>query len=489
MEEQKLKNKVFSGVIWKFLERICAQGISLVVSILLARLLMPDDYSVVSIVAIFFSFCNVFISGGLNTSLIHKKNADILDFSTILHIGMIMAAVLYAIMFFAAPAIARLYDKAILVPIIRVMGLGFFINTFKGVVCAQVSNNMEFRKFFWATIVGTVVSAVIGITMALKGYGPWALVAQQMSNAVIDTIVLFFTIKFRFVFQISFKRFKALFRYSWKLFLASIVSTAYDEAKPLIVGLKFSSVDLAFYTKGSSFPSLINSTVSNTMSGVLFPALSKLQDDTNALLSAVRRYIKVSSFLIFPMMMGLFCVSDTFVKVILTEKWLEIVPFLQIFCVCYMFDLVQVGNLQVFKAMGRTDITLITEIIKKSVYFLIILGFVLLSDNAIAFAFSNVFCTVVAILVNTYPNRKLLGYQYRLQLYDIVPNLVAALVMGACVYLVGLLPIRPVLLLGLQVVVGIAVYVTLAILTKNESFMYLLGFVKDLLKKRGTHHA
>lgn len=481
-----LKTKVFSGVIWKFFERICAQGISLVVSIILARLLVPDDYSVVSIVTIFFSFCNVLITGGFNTSLIQKKDADIVDFSTILHVSMIMAAVMYGAMFVVAPFIANLYGKEILTIMIRVMGLTFFINVFKGVICAKVSNNMEFRRFFMATIIGTVVSAVVGITMAMHGFGPWALVAQQMSNSIIDTIILFLTTKFRFAFVFSFQRFKSLFKYSWKLFLASIVSTIYDEAKPLIVGIKFSTADLAFYNKGMSFPSLINSTVSNTMSGVLFPAMSKLQDDKNALLASVRRYIKTSSYLVFPLMIGLMVVADTFVNVVLTDKWMEIVPFMRIFCACYMFDLVQVGNLQVFKAMGRTDISLITEVVKKAIYFLIILSFVLLSDNAIIFAFANVFCTIVATLVNTYPNRKLLGYRYHMQLWDIVPNLVLSCVMGIGVYCMRLLPLNPLILLMVQVVVGVAVYVLLSILTSNENLEYIFRFIKDLNRKRSV---
>lgn len=486
---QDLKRKTFSGMIWKFLERICAQGVSLVISIILARLLMPDDYSVVSIVTIFFAFCNVLISGGLNTSLIQKKNSDILDYSTILHVSMLMALVMYVIMFFAAPFIANLYDKDILIALIRIMGITFFINAFKGVICAKVSHSMEFRKFFLATIVGTVISSIIGVVMAMNGFGPWALVAQQMSNSIIDTVILFFATKFRFVFAISLSRFKSLFKYSWKLFLASIVSTIYDEAKPLIVGIKFTSADLAFYNKGSSFPSLINSTISNTMSGVLFPALSKLQDDKNALLAAVRRYIKISSFFIFPFMIGLLVVSDTFVRVVLTEKWMQIVPFMQIFCVCYMFDLVQTGNLQVFRAMGRTDISLITEIIKKSVYFVIILVFVLASGNAITFAFANIVCTVVATIVNTYPNRKLLGYKYRYQLMDISKNLLTAIIMGICVYFVGFIHMNNVLLLILQVFVGVIVYTAISAITKNENLIYMIAFAKDLFGRRKTKDA
>ena len=186
--QRNLKNKTISGVIWKGLERVAAQLVSTIVGIVLARILIPDDYSVVSIVTIFFSFCNIFISGGLNTALIQKKDSDILDFSTILIANIVMATVLYAIMFFCAPLIADVFKKDLLTPIIRVMSLAFFINGYKAVVSAKITFDLQFRKFFWSTIIGTAISAVVGIVMALNGFGPWALVAQQMTNSFIDTL-------------------------------------------------------------------------------------------------------------------------------------------------------------------------------------------------------------------------------------------------------------------------------------------------------------
>ena len=279
MEQKSLKQSAFSGFIWKFAERIGAQLVSLVVSIVLARILVPEDYSVVGIVAIFFAFCNVFITGGLNTALIQKKDADEEDYSTIFWVNMIIGVVLYVIMFWTAPAIASIYHNDLLIPIIRVMALTFFINGIKAVLSAFISSTLQFKKFFFSTLIGTILSAVIGITMAMAGFGAWALVAQQMSNSLIDTLILFITTKFRVKLVLSIKKLKELLHFGSKIFVASIISVLYDQINPLIVGLRFTSADLAFYTKGRSFPMLINDSITGSLSAVLFPVISKKQDD------------------------------------------------------------------------------------------------------------------------------------------------------------------------------------------------------------------
>lgn len=484
MNSNNLKNKAFSGMIWKFMERICAQVVSLIVSIVLARILMPDDYSIVSIVTIFFIFCNVFISGGLNTALIQKKDADVEDYSTVLHTSMFVALILYMVMFFLAPSIANLYSKQILIPVIRIMSLTFFINAFKSVLSAYTSSNLQFKKFFFSTIVGTIISAFVGIYMAINGYGAWALVAQQMTNSLLDTLILYLTTKYRIIFKVSFKKLKSLFSYGWKIFVSSIISVIYDQINPLIVGVKYTSKDLAYYSKGQSYPGLINSTISDTLQSVLFPIMSKVQDNKEMVLSVTRKYIKVASYVIFPMMIGLFSVSDIFVEVVLTEKWLPIVPYIQIFCFSYMLNIIQVGNLQAIKAIGRSDITLILEIVKKGFYFIIIILFVILSKNPIVLALSSIVCTVFATVVNTYPNRKLLGYKYKYQLNDLLPNLIISIIMGIVVYLIKYIQISKVLILILQVFIGIIVYILLSKFTKNENLYYLIDYVRSYFRKR-----
>jgi len=479
-----IKQQLVSGVFWKGLERIFAQVVSLVISIVLARILVPDDYSVVSIVAIFFTFCNIFITGGLSTALIQKKNADALDYSTVLIANELAAAVLYAIMYFSAPFIASLYEKPILQPVIRVMSLSFFVVSLKSVICAKVSSEMAFKKFFFATFIGTVISAVLGVVMAKKGCGAWALVAQQMSNSVIDTIVLALVTKIGFSFRFSFERLKGLFSYAWKLTCTSLIAAVYQECNPLIVGLRFSTTDLAFYNKGDSFPKIMNQVGTNTLSATLFPALSKMQDDKKAVLAFTRRYIRTASFVVFPLMAGLMAVSRSFVQVLLTDKWLPIVPYMMIFSVAHAFELVHVGNLQAIKAIGRSDVILKMEIIKKTVYFVIIALFVWLSDSPIALACTALLTTLWAIIVNTFPTRKMLDYRLKYQVMDVLPNFMCACVMFFAVYMLRNLPINKYIMLPLQITAGAVIYAGLALITKNESFGYLLNMAKDKLKKK-----
>jgi len=478
-----IKTKAFSGIIWKLMERVGAQLVSLIVSVVLARILLPEDYSVVSIVSIFFVFCNVFISGGLNTALVQKKDSDIIDYSTVLFVSLLMALILYVVMFFAAPYIASLYDNPILIPVIRAMSLMLFVTAYKGVVCAQVSSSLQFKNFFISTLVGTVISAFVGIGMAKRGYGAWALVAQQMTNAILDSFILTVTTRIRFKLVVSFSRLKALFSYGWKIFVASVISVIYDEIRPLIVGIRFSPVDLAYYNKGKSFPALFNSSLSDSISAVLFPVMSKFQDSKEEMLSVTRRYMKTSSYIIFPVLIGFLAVSDNFIKVVLTEKWLFASPYIKIFCVTFLFGLIQTGNLQVIRASGRSDLILKLEIVKKSIYFIVIALFVILSDSPYLLAVSELACMLIATLVNTYPNVSLVGYKYRHQVIDLLPNFVLAIAMGIVVALIGGLKLPTPALLVIQIVVGMGVYIGLSIVTRNSNFHYLLNFIKEMRYK------
>lgn len=483
MIKSDIKKSTLSGMFWKFSERIIAQIVSLVVSLILARLLLPEDYSVVSIVTIFFTFANIFISGGFSSSLIQKKKADILDYSSVLYFSILIALVMYLVMFFLAPFISRIYMQPILIPIIRVMGITLIINAIKSVFSAYTSSHLQFKKFFYATFIGTIISAIVGIFMARQGFGPWALVAQQMINSTIDTLVLFLSIRVKFVFQISFQRLKELFGFGWKIFLASIISTIYDEINPLIIGLRFSPSDLAFYEKGRGFPSVINSTISDTFSSVLFPVMSKLQDDKKELLNYTRRFIGIASFFVFPMMLGFFAVSDNFISIILTDKWMPATIYVKIFCITYMFNIIQNGNLHVIKAIGRSDISLILEIIKKSSYAIVIFTFVIFSNKPEMLAVATIINTCIALIVNTYPNRKLIGYSYRLQVLDIIPNLSTAFVMAVVVFLMNNIPLNKMFVLIIQIISGMLLYFGLNIVIKNENMKYIVNMFQDFLKK------
>ena len=476
-----MKKAAITNTVWKFMERICAQVIAMVVSIILARLLAPEDYTVVSVVMIFFNFANVIISGGFNTALIQKTDADEEDYSTVLHLSVAVSLVLYGVLFFAAPFISRLYRQPLLVSVIRVMALSLPLYAVKSVYCAYISSTLQFRKFFWATLGGTLTSAVVGITMATKGFGPWALVAQQVTSVVSDTLILVAITRLRILLRVSWRKLKGLFSYGWKVFVSSLLGTAYNEAIPLFIGIKFPAASLSFYTKGKNFPTLISTTTTSTLSAVLFPVLARYQDDHEALLRYTRRFIRTGSYLVFPLMLGFFAVSDNFVLLLLTEKWLPAAYYIRVFCAVCMLDIVHIGNCETIKAMGRSDVYLIMEIIKKSSYFVIIGLFMFFGKTPELLALASFVCALVAMAVNSVPNRKLIGYSFRAQAADLVPNLLLSVVMCAAVTLVGRLELGTFVALVLQSVTGVAVYVLLSVITRNESFRYLL----KLLKSRG----
>lgn len=474
-----IKKSVINGAFWKFAERIIAQVVSLIVSIIIARLLDPSDYGVVSIVTVFFAFANVIISGGLNTALIQKKDADKDDYNTVFTISFIAAIVLYLILFFAAPFIAKIYKQSMLLHIIRILGISLPIYALKSVLCAYVSSKMQFKKFFYSTLGGTLISAVVGIAMALKGFGAWALVVQQLTNTVIDTSILFFVTKLKLSFNIALHRLKGLVQYGYKILLSSLLSVTINQINPLFIGLKYSSADLSFYTKGKSFPETLSSSITYTISAVLFPALSKYQDDKERLLKYTRLYMKVASFVVFPVMLGFAGVSKNFLYVLLGEKWLPAAYYIQVTCFAMMFDVVAAGNCETIKAMGRSDVFLKIEVIKKSGYFITLILFLLLSNSPRVLAFSLVVCTTIQVLVNSIPNRKLIGYKISYQLLDLMPNLVQSVVMFGMVKLVELISIKPIYILGIQIIVGVAVYLLISLITRNESVKILIGLFNN----------
>lgn len=480
---KKIKAQTFAGVFWQFFEKIAAQLVSLVVSIILARILDPEDYSIVSIVLIFFTFSNIFVVGGLNTALIRKKSVDEKDYSSVFTLSILVALGIYIVLCICAPFIAKLYNKEILVRIFPIMGIILFVNAYKSVLAAHISSTMQFRKFFFATLGGTIGSAVIGIVMALNGFGAWALVAQQLSNAIIGTIFLALTTKIKICFFISWTRLKDLFKYGWKVFASSLVTTTYNEINPLIIGIKFSSTDLAFYSKGKSYPGILNASISNTITAVLFPVMSKFQDNIEKLLACSRKYIQLASFLVFPVMLGFFAVSDKFIVLVLTDKWLSADIYMKIFCVVYMIECIQLGNTQAVLALGKSGVNLIAEILKRIIQIVIILICIIFAKTPEVLAISMIINAIVALVISAVLGKKYLNYKIGEQILDILPNLLTSLIM--CLIVIGMstLQLNMWLLFFLQIVVGASVYLLLNLIIKNKNLIYFWEIIKQKIFK------
>lgn len=473
---------VITNFFWRFLERCGAQGVTFIVSIVLARLLDPTVYGTVALVTIFTTIMQVFVDSGMGNALIQKKDADDLDFSSVFYFNMAMCSVLYLIMFFAAPFIASFYRMPELTAIVRVLSLVVVISGVKNVQQAYVSRHLMFKRFFFSTLGGTIGAAVIGIAMAYLGFGVWALVAQMLFNAAVDTTILWITVKWRPKKMFSFQRLKSLFSYGWKLLVSSLIDTVYNDLRQLIIGKKYSSGDLAYYNQGKKFPQLIVTNINTSIDSVLLPTMSKAQDDMAAVRSMTRRAIKTSTFLMMPAMIGLAVCAEPLVQLILTEKWLPCVLFLRIFCITYAFYPIHTANLNAIKAMGRSDLFLKLEIIKKTVGIIAILITMWISVQAMAYSF--LVTTILNQIINSWPNKKLLNYSYLEQIKDMMPQILLSLGMGAAIYAVSFLHLSASLTLLIQIPLGVLVYWSGSKIFHVESYTYIIEMVKNFKKRK-----
>lgn len=477
-----MKYKVFSGLLWKFGERVTAQLISLIVSIALARLLSPDDYGAVAIVMIFITISNVFVSSGFGNALIQKKDADNLDFSSVFYINILIGIVLYLIIFFSAPFIAEFYDMAILLPVLRVLGVQIIVASINSVQQAFVSRHMLFKRVFWSTLFGTLISGVIGVFMAYYGFGVWALVAQYLTNTCTSTVVLWITVRWRPELSCSWKRAKDLFSFGWKLLVSGLLDTSYKQLRSLIIGKKYTSADLAYYNQGDKYPSLIVTNINASISSVLFPTMSKYQDDKEKVKQLTRRAIQVSSYLMWPLMIGFSVVAEPLITIVLTDKWLPCVPYVRVFCFCYGLYPIHTANLQAINAVGRSDLFLKLEIVKKIIGIITIL--ISMNSGPLVMVYSLIVTDLLATIINAFPNKKLLNYNYIEQLRDMIPSFIMAVIMGIIIYPIIFLNFPIVILLAIQIFTGFIVYIAESFITKQPSFIYLVGLLKKGKEKK-----
>lgn len=478
----KNENKrIFSNLIWRFAERSGAQFVAFIVSIVLARMLSPDIYGTVALINVFTSILQVFVDSGLGNALIQKKDADDVDFSTVFYVNLLFCGALYTILFVCAPLIAKFYHDMSLTALTRVVGITLIVSGIKNIQQAYVSRNMMFRKFFFSTLGGTIAAAVVGISMAWAGYGAWALVAQQVINVSIDTIILWITVKWRPQRAFSMERLKGLFSYGWKLLMSSLIDIVYKNSRQLVIGKLYSSSDLAYYNKGRQFPNYVITNINSAIDSVLFPVMAKAQDNRQNVRQMTRKSIKVSAYIMAPLMMGLAFTADSVVRLLLTDKWMECVPYLRIFCITFMFWPIHTANLNAIKAMGRSDLFLKLEILKKCVG--VILLFSTMWFGPMAMAYSMLVSSITSQIINSWPNRKLLGYSYVEQMKDVLPSILLSVVMGMVVWCISVtgLPVLPVFIM--QVLFGAVIYIAGSAIFRLEAYLYLKRLLSSFVKK------
>lgn len=482
MEENKItKNKVVSSMIWKFLERSGAQFVQFFLSIILARLVTPEDYGVIALILVFTQISNVFISSGFGTALIQKKDSDELDFSSVFYLSLFVAFVCYFILFFLAPTIAKFYNNELLIGYIRVVAISLFFSAINGVQGTYVSKKMQFKRFFFSSMGAVLGSGIIGVILAYNGFGVWALVMQHVFSGFFSFVILWFTVKWRPKLIFSFARVKTLFSFGWKLLCSGLLDTVFKNIYSLIVGRIYKSQVLGYFNRGQQFPQVIASNLNGSIQSVMLPTLSANNDNPSEVKKITRRSISTSAFVLMPCMFGLAAVAEPLVKVLLTDKWLPCVPFLQLACISYALYPIHTANLTGINALGRSDIFLKLEIIKKCVTVLNIL--ITLPFGIYAMAIGQVVSGFISTFINAYPNKKLMGYSYFEQWKDLIPSFVLSIVMACIVWVMNFISIAPLLLLIIQIIVGIIVYVVLAKLFKLEVYNYFVNTLKGFIKR------
>lgn len=482
MDNNVSGKEITANLGWRFLERFGAQGVTFVVSLVLARILDPEVYGTVALLTALMTVLQVFVDSGLGIAVIQKKNIDDLDYSTIFYFNIIFSLLLYFLLFVSSPYIAKAYKNADLCPLIRVLGIIILIAGAKNVLHAYVSRNLLFKKFFFATLGGTLGAAVVGITMAYNGYGAWALIAQYLFNATIDTIILWITVKWYPKCEFSFERLKVLFSYGWKLMLSTLIDKLWIQLRQLIIGVKYSAEDLAFYNKGNEFPENASTAINSSIDSVLLPIMSRAQDNKEEVKQMTRRAITVSSYVIWPVMMGLAACAEPMIRLLIKEKWLFAVPYLRVFCITYAFLPIHTANLNAIKAIGRSDVFLKLEIIKKIVVLVLILSTMWISVYAMAL--SAIMGSVLGHIINSWPNRKFLNYSFFEQVKDVLPSMFMAIAMGLIVYSIQLAGFSDLVTLLIQIPFGVFIYVVLSLLVRYKPFFYCLSLVKKKMKKQ-----
>lgn len=363
------------------------------------------------------------------------------------------------------------------------MSLRIPIAAINSVQQAYVSRKMEFRKFFFATLWGTLISAVIGIIMAYLDYGVWALVVQYMTNTIIDTIVLWLTIDWKPGLEFSWQRTKGLYSYGWKVLATSLLINIYGNTQDLIIGKKFTTGDLAYCNKGRQFPNLIATNINTSISKVLFPAVAEVQDDINRVRLMTRRAISVGTYILAPVLMGLAAIADSFIQVILTEKWLPCVPYLRITCIIFLLQPIQMASIQAMKAIGQSGIYLKLEIVKKIGGVVILLYTVLGCRSVSAIIWGSLAAEILSTIINFPANKKYFNYGYREQFSDIGSSLLITTAMSLSVFYIGTIIESVYTRLFIQILIGIVIYFLLSEILRNDSYLYLKKSVTQLRQK------
>ena len=481
MSNSSDKEKVISGLTWKLAERMFSQGMTFVLSIILARLLMPSQYGIVAMINIFIVIANVFVTAGFSSSLIQKKDADDLDFSTIFYCTLTMAILMYGILFVCAPFIADFFHNEELIPLTRVSSLSMIIGALAMVQQTRLTKRIDFKSQTKITITASVCSGIVGIIMALIGFGVWALVAQTLTSQMIRTSLLWKVNKWIPSLHFSSKSFHELFGYGWKMMASNILDTVWKELYQVVVGRFYSPATLGQYTRAKQFSFLLSHNLTTVIQRVTYPVLSTIQDDKERMLRAYRKMIKTTMFITAISMFFLGAISEPLLYCLIGPKWHEAATYLPLICISGSLYPLHAINLNMLQVQGRSDLFLGLEIIKKTIALgpLFIGAFI----GIMPMLYTNMLTSIIAYFLNSYYSGRMIGYSTWMQIKDIAPSYGIAVIISLSVYFLKYLPITYWVILPLQILLGILVFFFISYVTKREEYADIKGVLAPILGK------
>ncbi len=461
-------------MLWKLLERGGVQVSQFIVSIVIARLLLPSAYGAVAILMIFISLATVFVQSGLNTALVQKKDADDSDISAVLIYSVSIALLLYALLFAVAPYIAIFFEIADLTGLFRILALVLFPGAVNSIQLAILSKRMQFKQQFYAGISSSIVSGCMGIIMAYKGFEAWALVAQQLSYQVLACVLFAFMAKWKFTIAISVHRTKSMLKYGIRLLGARLVDTLYHNLESFVIGKAFTPAALAFCNKGKQFPLTLIDNIDGSVQSVMLPAYSSKQEDIMQVKALLRRTMSLSTYIVFPAMLLLASTGRPLIHLILGDNWMECVPYLQLFCLISMLFPLQTANLQAINAIGRSDVYFKLISWKRGIGVVLLVGSIFIWFSPFAVVLAALLSEIVAVLINIPSNMKLLHYSFSETMSDILPNLYLAVAVSLCGFALELMIVDDIFLIVSQLGAALVVFVLLSVITGNRNWAYLM---------------
>lgn len=481
MSQQSLKDKTVKGTMWSAIDNVSQFGVQFIVSIVLARLLSPDDYGLIGIIAIFTVVCTAIINGGFSTALIRKKNPTADDYNTAFIVNLGLSFVLYAVIFFCSPLIAFFFEREELVALTRVSSFTVIIGAFAIVQQVRLTKRIDFKTQTKVTLIASILSGIIGIAMALLGMGVWALVFQGIIAQLLRTILLWFFNHWAPSLRFSKQSFKELFGFGWKMMVSSVLDSLWTQLYQAVVGKFYSPATLGQYTRANQFSSMFSSNLTSVIQRVTYPILSEIQDEKERMFAAYRKIIKTTMFITFALMFALGAVSEPLLYCLIGEKWHEAATYLPLICLVGAFYPLHAINLNMLQVQGRSDLFLGLEIIKK------IIGLIPLGIGAFVGIFPMLYTTIITSIIcyflNSYFPGKLLGYTSWMQIKDVALSFLIAFAMAVIVYVLKYLPLSNWLILPTQIVVGLCTFAILCNITKSEESTEVINIIKTFLDK------